>query len=177
MALTQLALGLVGASVIVNVIHTSWRHRQKAKQLGCKPLPAAPIRDPLAITNILEMIQADKEKRVPELLEERVETVEKTYGKYLTTYRLKAGLGESIVTFEPKNIQALLANQFKDFCIGSTREGCMGPLLGRGIVCCLSYVVSLDQNTNISDLVHHRWRRLGTLPHHASTSVYSRSDQ
>lgn len=134
MALAQFAVALVGATFIINVIHTSWRHRQKAKQLGCQSMPMAPAKDPLAITNILEMIKADKEKRVPELLEERIEEMTKIQGKYSTTYRLKKGFSENIVTFDPKNIQAILATQFKDFCIGAEREGCMGPLLGRGIV-------------------------------------------
>ena len=48
---------------------------------------------------------------------------------------MRIGFGENVLTFDPKNIQAVLATQFKDFCVGAEREKCMGPLLGKGIVC------------------------------------------
>jgi len=37
------------------------------------------------------------------------------------------------VTFEPKNIQAILATQFPDFEIGSLRRSNFFPMLGNGI--------------------------------------------
>ncbi|KAG9731232.1 cytochrome P450, partial [Aureobasidium melanogenum] len=40
---------------------------------------------------------------------------------------------EAHFTSDPKNIQALLATQFKDFGLGSARIGNFGPLMGDGI--------------------------------------------
>ena len=37
-------------------------------------------------------------------------------------------------TIDPKNIQAVLATQFKDFGLGDMRNGNFNPLLGHGIV-------------------------------------------
>lgn len=37
------------------------------------------------------------------------------------------------VTVDPKNIQALLATQFKDFELGPIRRGSFAPLTGDGI--------------------------------------------
>lgn len=37
-------------------------------------------------------------------------------------------------TIEPKNVQTLLATQFKDFGLGEWRNGNFNPLLGHGIV-------------------------------------------
>ena len=36
-------------------------------------------------------------------------------------------------TFEPKNIQALLATQFSDFALGDVRRQAFYPMLGNGI--------------------------------------------
>lgn len=138
MALTQVAIALLGTTFVISIIHDKWRHKQQAQKLGCKPLPRAPARDPLAITSALDMIQADKEKRVPQMLEDKVEEMTKKLGKYTPTYRLRKGFGENLVTFDPKNIQAILATQFKEFCVGAEREQCMGPLLGAGIVSLIS---------------------------------------
>jgi hypothetical protein len=42
--------------------------------------------------------------------------------------------GASLLTMDPKNIQTILATQFKDFGLGDTRIGNFNPLLGHGIV-------------------------------------------
>jgi hypothetical protein len=39
-----------------------------------------------------------------------------------------------IITIDPKNIQAILAVQFKEFGLGEGRNGNFNPLLGHGIV-------------------------------------------
>lgn len=54
----------------------------------------APSKDPLAIGDILEIIQADKSKVVPELLESRTNIMRDNAGRYVSNFRLKRGLGE-----------------------------------------------------------------------------------
>ncbi|EHA27438.1 cytochrome P450 52A13 [Aspergillus awamori] len=134
MGLATLLLVLVGLTFILRIVSEKWRHRQNAKRLGCQPAPMAPSKDPLAIGDILEIIQADKDKVVPELLESRTNIMrDNNAGRYVSTFRLKRGLGENLLTFDPENLQAMLAKQFKDFSVGGERLGCMGPLLGKGI--------------------------------------------
>ncbi|KAJ5968453.1 hypothetical protein N7501_004701 [Penicillium viridicatum] len=133
MGLSTLLLVLVGLAFITRIVSEKWRHSQNAKRLGCKPAPMAPSKDPLGISDILEIIQADKNKVVPELLESRTNIMRGNAGRYVSTFRLKRGLGENMLTFDPENLQAMLAKQFKDFHVGGERRGCMGPLLGKGI--------------------------------------------
>lgn len=135
MAITTLLVGLLIATFIIRRVSESWRHRKNARELGCKPAPLAPSKDPLGILSLFEMIQADKDKRVPALTEERVNRMrDANGGNYVTTMRLRTGAVENVLTIDPKNIQAILATQFKEFCVGAQRETCMGPLLGAGIV-------------------------------------------
>ncbi|KAJ5239494.1 hypothetical protein N7468_004113 [Penicillium chermesinum] len=133
MGLLTLLLALLGLAFITRIVSEKWRHSQNAKRLGCQPAPIAPSKDPLGISDILEIIQADKDKVVPEVLESRTNTMRDKAGRYVSTFRLKRGLGENVLTFDPENLQAMLAKQFKDFSVGGERLGCMGPLLGKGI--------------------------------------------
>lgn len=135
MGLKTLFLVLAGLTFVARIVSEKWRHYQNAKRMGCRPAPMAPSKDPLAIGDILEIIQADKNKVVPELLESRTNIMRDIAGRYVSTFRLKRGLGENMLTFDPENLQAMLAKQFKDFSVGGERLGCMGPLLGKGIVC------------------------------------------
>lgn len=135
MALTTLLIGLLFVTFVIQRVTESLRHRKNAREMGCKPAPLAPMKDPLGILSLLEMIKADKEKRVPALTEERVNKMRAdNNGNYVTTVRLRTGAVTNVLTIDPKNIQAILATQFKEFCVGAQRETCMGPLLGAGIV-------------------------------------------
>ena len=49
------------------------------------------------------------------------------------TYGLNLFGSDFYQTFEPKNIQALLATQFSDFALGDLRRQAFYPLLGNGI--------------------------------------------
>ncbi|KAJ6257072.1 Cytochrome P450 [Drechslerella dactyloides] len=53
--------------------------------------------------------------------------------KWGNTYAVRFLGSTSITTAEPRNIQAVLTAQFKDFGIGPPRIGSFGPLLGSGI--------------------------------------------
>lgn len=60
-----------------------------------------------------------------------MELVESWHRDRGRTFKLRLGR-ELIATVEPKNVQAILALQFKDFDLGS-RNDAMRPLLGQGI--------------------------------------------
>jgi hypothetical protein len=56
-------------------------------------------------------------------------------GRDCKTFRIKYIPGETwFYTFDPKNLQAVLATQFQDFQQPAARVGAFEPLLGLGIV-------------------------------------------
>ncbi|KAK5138660.1 hypothetical protein LTR04_004310, partial [Oleoguttula sp. CCFEE 6159] len=103
--------------------------------LGCKSSPALPLPalDVLGITNLRRLLKADREKRFPDMLVERQEEMSAAKGRVVSTFRFKVLGKEDHFTSEPKNIQAVLAHQFNEFCLGETRRNNMAPLLGTGI--------------------------------------------
>ena len=130
-------LGFAAAAVVLQIIRmvlTSWQHSRKARELGCGSLPLFPCKDPIGIDTLKQSLAADKEKILPELSARRVEIMSEREGRYVTTYVIRS-LGRNLVfTIDPKNIQAVLATQFKDFELGEVRRHSMHPLLGTGIV-------------------------------------------
>jgi hypothetical protein len=134
---TNFILGFAAAAVVLQIIRlvlASWQHSRKAKSLGCGSLPMYPCKDPLGIDNLKQTLAADKKKLLPKLSEQRVQTISEQEGRYVTTFILR-NLGRNhVFTIDPKNIQAVLATQFKDFELGQVRQATMHPLLGTGIV-------------------------------------------
>lgn len=123
---------LVGLRLLWSII-TSLRHAQNARQRQCGPLPKYPS-DWLGISTLREVMRADQVKMLPPTFRGRFETLRKQENRVVTTFR-QVQLGrESIVTFEPKNVQAVLATQFKDFELGEPRRNALHSLLGSGIV-------------------------------------------
>ncbi|KAF2176380.1 cytochrome P450 52A12 [Zopfia rhizophila CBS 207.26] len=89
--------------------------------------------DPIGIDNIRRIFKADQECRMPQYLQERVDDMcEKEKRRVSTFYQNLLGSG-AIFTVDPKNIQTILATQFKDFGLGDTRNNNFFPLLGHGI--------------------------------------------
>lgn len=130
-------LSFAAAAVVLQVIRmvfNSWQHSRNAKSLGCGSVPMYPSKDPFGIDNLKQSLVADKAKVVPELAEERVKIISEQEKRYVTTFSIR-NLGRThLFTIDPKNIQALLATQFKDFELGSVRRISLHPLLGTGIV-------------------------------------------
>ncbi|OQD74117.1 hypothetical protein PENDEC_c012G03724 [Penicillium decumbens] len=133
---TNFILGFAAAAVVLHIIRlgfASWQHSRKAKSLGCGNLPLFPCKDPLGIDNLKQTLAADKEKLLPQLSERRVQIISDQENRYVTSFILR-NLGRNhIFTIDPKNIQAVLATQFKDFELGKARHASMHPLLGTGI--------------------------------------------
>jgi cytochrome P450 len=111
----------------VHALITSWRQARRAAALGCKSPYQRLDKLPLGIDFVWNMFKADKENRVPQqLVKTSQETGHSTFVESL--------LGtKNIVTSDPKNVQAVLALQFKDFELGPRRRNNFYPLLGDGI--------------------------------------------
>lgn len=119
---------------IVASVLNSRRHAAAARRLGCQPAYNMSGIDPLGLDNILKLLRADKEQRLPQFLKDRMDNLSTKEGKKPTTvYQNVMGAG-AYFTVEPRNIQAILATQFKDFGLGERRNGNFFPLLGAGIV-------------------------------------------
>ena len=129
-------LGFAVAALVlqaIRMVFNSWQHSRNAKRLGCGSVPLYPCKDPLG-NNLKQSLAADKAKLVPELAEERVKIISDQENRYVTTFSIRHLGRTHIFTIDPKNIQALLATQFKDFELGSVRRLSLHPLLGTGIV-------------------------------------------
>lgn len=132
----NLVVSVVVAAVVLRLL--SWLAQSiyemyKARQLGCGSAPLYKRGDPWGIGNLRESVQANKEKKVLKLLEARRQRVSAQQGREVTTFRSRQMFRESVSTVDPKNIQAVLATQFKDFELGTPRRTSLNPLLGSGI--------------------------------------------
>ncbi|KAJ9659639.1 hypothetical protein H2198_003053 [Neophaeococcomyces mojaviensis] len=108
--------------------YNAWQYDRKAAAMGCKPTHLRPFKYPGGIDMITRIFKADKEHKVPTEFDR---IFLELGGK--TTWR-QYFFGQLIfLTMEPKNIQALLATQFKDFELGPMRRGNFFPMLGNGI--------------------------------------------
>lgn len=133
----HLVLSVVVAAVVLRLLSSiakSVYQVYKARQLGCGSVPLYYKGDPWGIGTLRESIGADKAKQILKMSEERMQRVSDREGRQVTTMRMKQMGRESITTNDPKNIQAVLATQFKDFELGYSRKTSLSPLLGAGIV-------------------------------------------
>lgn len=133
----SLLLSVAAAAVVLRLLYSlvsSFNHAYKARQLGCGSVPLYPSKDPLGISNLFETIEADKAKLVPKMTERRFQDMSARENRDVLTFRIRQMGRETIQTVDPKNIQAVLATQFKDFELGVMRQRSLHPLLGTGIV-------------------------------------------
>jgi hypothetical protein len=133
-----LALGAVPALVVYVVISAvirQWRFARRARKLHCLPPPTLPSPDPFGIGLILQILESDRKKRMPDYIRDMQNVVSKQEGRAVSTFQLRRPIRKyDYFTTDPKNIQAILALQFKEFGVGDARTGNFEPLLGRGIV-------------------------------------------
>ena len=121
---------IIGAYIIYSIIATFLQNRRdaaKAQELGCKPAPQLVNRWPLGLEHIKDSFAADKAQRFPDFgCEWYAEMGNRTH-----TYSV---LGSTnYMTNDPKNVQAILATQFKDFGLGHLRRNNFFPMFGNGI--------------------------------------------
>ena len=121
---------LFSALIIFSLVKsylTNRRHAQRAVELGCRPPLWRPYRWPLGIDIVWRLIKADRDEVVPD------EMVRISDELGVSTWEQNFLGDPSIVTTDPKNIQAVLATQFNDFALGEVRRNNFFPLLGNGI--------------------------------------------
>jgi hypothetical protein len=107
---------------------TSYQHSRKAKKLGCQLVQLERTNWPFGIDVVLRMAKASKQQRLPDFIVERYDAM----ARY--TWRTKLLGSEFYTTADPRNIQAILVTQFKDFRMGVARRTNLNPVLG-GSVC------------------------------------------
>ncbi|CAG8393327.1 unnamed protein product [Penicillium salamii] len=98
--------------------------RQQAKAWNCKS-PRRGHPGLLGIPHFLRLTKAVREKTWIDFFADE-------HAHYGTTYQQELLSKQLILTIEPENIKAVLATQFKDFCLG-TRRGQFYPLMGDGV--------------------------------------------
>ncbi|KAJ5766311.1 uncharacterized protein N7511_003927 [Penicillium nucicola] len=131
-SLPVLAALLIAGYMLFSFLCT-WRYAQKARRMGCGKAPLYPSMDPFGISTLLETLEAAKEKLLPELAQKRIAFLSRQHDRYVSTFRMCQAGRENLFTADPKNIQAMLATQFKEFGLGDTRRNVAGPVVGHGI--------------------------------------------
>lgn len=103
-------------------------HHQIVQREGC--LPPLCLRNqwfpPFGLDKLGKVTEAERSKTYPLLMLGDHE-------RYGDTYAQWGGPVYTVITRDTGNIRALLSKQFKSFEIGSSRHGCVRPLLGDGI--------------------------------------------
>lgn len=167
-SLLPLAIGAIVLAFVGQYALKYYQRRQKALAAGCLPAPhygGSPF-SWLALDTVRTSIAADNEKRFPDLIMERHEEMTQRLGgpnkRYIDTFAINMLNEEMYVTCDPKNIQALLATQFKDFGLGDARNGNFAPLLGHGIVSHICHKHSRSLRLIVQ--VRLGWPAMGRIP-------------
>ena len=110
----------------ISTISTNRRHAATAKALGCEPAPIEHWPDPFALVNLFRTMWALSNNRILDYMRSTFDDTSANWT--VLTYETKI-LGDKVIfTCDPKNIQAMLATQFKDFELGQVRRGSFAPL-------------------------------------------------
>ena len=160
---------------ILNLLYVRRQHLIKSRKLECAPAPLWPATF-LGISTIKQMMQAQKQGRFPAYLSDREGILSDSENRPVHTMRFSILGNEAHFTSDPKNIQALLATQFKDFGLGSARIGNFGPLMGDGIVSIKKTRFLLSRSLTPL-IVRFGWKKVGAFSCLASSSICSRTNQ
>lgn len=125
----------VAAIFTVYCVITRVRQAAKAKSLGCEPAPLFRPWDVFGVQNFKIELGGMKNNRLSYAFLDRKKEMSAKTGRDCKTFRIYYPPGETwYYTFDPKNLQAVLATQFQDFQQPAARVGAFQPLLGLGIV-------------------------------------------
>ena len=119
------------AVVLIYLFHwisTSISNSIHARRLGCKPAFVRPFRFPFGIDILKRCIDATREQII-----QNDDLVLYNELGCRPTWKQNILGNWHHVTADPKNIQAILATQFKDFELGPFRRNLFGPVIGHGI--------------------------------------------
>ncbi|KAF2657797.1 cytochrome P450 52A12 [Lophiostoma macrostomum CBS 122681] len=129
-------LCFLAAFLLYNVatfITSELRHRKNARLNNCEKATPLKSNDPLGIRIIVDMLKADKERRLVMYFEDLMEAAAKREKFRHSTYESRLLNLSWKLTIEPENVKTVLATKFKDFVLGDLRRGNFSPLLGNGI--------------------------------------------
>ncbi|KAL5051735.1 hypothetical protein BDW71DRAFT_193982 [Aspergillus fruticulosus] len=128
----SILLGLTACLLILQYARSNWDHARRAHHWGCAPLPRYPT-DILGLATLSESLQADKDKRIPLLLQRRLEWMSVREKRPVTTFVIRQMGLDNIFTCDYLNVQAILATKFRDFELGAGRRHTLYPMFGVGI--------------------------------------------
>lgn len=132
--LLLVALALA-TTVTIYLLANARKQAAKARAFGCKPVPAFLPWDFIGIQNAMYELRGMKTKRLSYAFMERKNLMSAREGRPCKTFRVKYPVCETwYMTFDPKNLQAVLATQFQDFQQPAPKVGALEALLGPGIV-------------------------------------------
>jgi cytochrome P450 len=129
--LWHLAVAILVASSLLLLTYRTWSafiNQRRAANLGCKAAYVRPYRWPLGLDILKRYIDASNNS----VLQNDDLALFEELGCRPTWYQNVLGTWHYYTT-DPKNIQAILATQFKDFELGPLRRGVLGPIVGNGI--------------------------------------------
>jgi hypothetical protein len=111
------------------------RQAAKAKSFGCQPAPLFRPWDVFGVKNLKIELNGMKTNRLSNSFLDRKKEMSAKLGRDCKTFRIKYPPGDTwFYTFDPKNLQAVLATQFQDFQQPAARVEAFEALLGLGIV-------------------------------------------
>lgn len=123
--------GVAGVAVALYLLFSRYitqrRQAKLAAEWGCQPPAVHRHKWPMGFDFVRDLIQADRTNDLPNFIED----VAKEMGVH--TYVQTSAGTDILNTMEPKNVQAVLATQFKDFELGPIRQGCFHGMFGYGI--------------------------------------------
>jgi cytochrome P450 len=99
----------------------------KERSLGCRPPRRQSSFLPFGIDQLIRKLKADRAKRFP------IDCIETCNEMGTFTYTYSNFGAKTFFTADPKNIQAILSTNFRDFDLGHIRRRMFYPLLGNGI--------------------------------------------
>ncbi|KAB8221050.1 cytochrome P450 [Aspergillus novoparasiticus] len=109
--------------ILISILHT-----QRARRMGCKPAFVRKSKLPFGIDILKRYIDTTRQQ----ILQNDEVVLYEELGRHPTWNQNILGTWHH-VTVDPKNMQAMLATQFKDFELGSSRLNLFGPVIGKGI--------------------------------------------
>ncbi|KAK4506032.1 hypothetical protein PRZ48_003997 [Zasmidium cellare] len=116
------------------LLTTHIRHTLKEKSLNSLPTPLYKPWDLLGIQTLRVELNGMKSHRLSQAFLSRKKEMSAKLGRDVKTFRVKLPPGETwYYTFDPRDLQAVLATQFGDFRQSAARVNALEPLLGLGI--------------------------------------------
>jgi hypothetical protein len=127
-------LALTALSIVYYVI-VNIRQAAKAKSFGCQPAPLYRPWDVFGLQTVKIELNGLKNNCLSDTFLQRKNEMSAKLGYDCKTFRVTLPPRDTwIYTFDPRNVQAVLATQFQDFQQPDVRVGAFQALLGLGIV-------------------------------------------